>query len=1217
MAASRQIAIRLSLEDAQKVREGLRAIGEDGKAALQSLETASVRAASSTAQIGNQAQTAGSRMDQFRGVMGQAGFQVQDFATQVSMGGNALQALGVQGSQLLGAFGPTGAIAGAVLMVGTLATQFLTAGDNAEVAKTKGQEALDAMTKSARETASVLRDINSLFLTASQRAATLANNQRAELRARAETRLGEVETGRTELGRRIADEQQFLSDINRPNGPYYRAESNADRNREAEAIVRLKDLQSQAQAADREVDRLRQSLQQLDKAGVLGAEEFGPERPQGLPQSVDAISRQLDRARTIREEYAGRVAVINSSLAAGSVEQEEATRLLRLAEQDRDKSLQALTASSGRMTAAQRDANKEMEAALRVQAELYGTPVRTASGLDAIGAMDERVIREIQGRQRATERAGEETKRAADKYAKDWEDAYKEQQRANRRVTDDIVRYGADAFADMFDKNGKGWKGLLDTFETTFRRTMARIAAEAIIRPVVSPIVQGLGLGNTSGFGSTGGLLSAGSALSPMALKGLPVTDGGGSLVGYAKGLGSLFDNGMIGGGGSFQTGLIGRFDRFAETNIGGFLDTPAYTIGGNSELASQLGAFQDTGMTVGEVGSSVSGTTVSIGNAALGAAGVAAGAYGLYSAAQTGGAKGWAQGVGSVAGIGAGATTLAGGASAVGAGATAAMGATAGTIIGGLATVAPYLAAIAMIVAQFLPAQKPSNREGNSTIDFGDGSVFSGGATGGKFSQENRDAAKSLTDAIGSIADRIETAYGVQLEGRMSVGVGDRDGMYLTRNGRDKLTFTADEKGSTDLLQEATKRIVEGIAGQLEGAMATTYAKVGTGDLDRLLGALDWTSTTYKAFEDNKDPEKPTSYDQQIKAITDAYEPLIAKAKEYGLALQPISDVMDEQLKAVEKARNSDFEKLLQDYRVTASQLMGQDQTTEALKQFDQARTAAWLALEAQIKDWNLPDSDVAKATAGFDRVQDLQRAALQRQTTRAAEDREASAADIRNSLRNAYLEATGNSEAGVLSYTQQRDNEWRALKRQMEDLDFAFGDIVASSEEFNAVTQANIKVMRDKTTTDRLSAEQNALTRIGSVQGTLVDFLNGMNISAASPQNAFTAAQEQFAAEISKARTAGIQGIDAGRVTSAADALLQAGSAYLGDGAQGAFLRQTVESQVRSLGASLDLPAFGGSIDRATAAINPLTDQVAALRQEIARLREEIVTTRLRTAA
>lgn len=61
----------------------------------------------------------------FGQAMGQAGFQVQDFATQVAMGQNAMLAFGVQFAQFAGFFGTAGALAGAAVTVGLVAAQFL------------------------------------------------------------------------------------------------------------------------------------------------------------------------------------------------------------------------------------------------------------------------------------------------------------------------------------------------------------------------------------------------------------------------------------------------------------------------------------------------------------------------------------------------------------------------------------------------------------------------------------------------------------------------------------------------------------------------------------------------------------------------------------------------------------------------------------------------------------------------------------------------------------------------------------------------------------------------------------------------------------------------------------------------------------------------------------------------------------------------------------
>jgi hypothetical protein len=52
-----------------------------------------------------------------KGALQQAGYQIGDFAVQLSGGQNALQAFGQQGSQMLGVFGPIGAVLGAAVAI--------------------------------------------------------------------------------------------------------------------------------------------------------------------------------------------------------------------------------------------------------------------------------------------------------------------------------------------------------------------------------------------------------------------------------------------------------------------------------------------------------------------------------------------------------------------------------------------------------------------------------------------------------------------------------------------------------------------------------------------------------------------------------------------------------------------------------------------------------------------------------------------------------------------------------------------------------------------------------------------------------------------------------------------------------------------------------------------------------------------------------------------
>ncbi|MFS9773748.1 hypothetical protein U0Y97_23420 [Enterobacter chuandaensis] len=70
----------------------------------------------------------------FQNAIRQGGYQVQDFIVQVQGGQSALVALSQQGSQLLGVFGTGGAVAGALLTLGTVIVGSLISGmDNATI----------------------------------------------------------------------------------------------------------------------------------------------------------------------------------------------------------------------------------------------------------------------------------------------------------------------------------------------------------------------------------------------------------------------------------------------------------------------------------------------------------------------------------------------------------------------------------------------------------------------------------------------------------------------------------------------------------------------------------------------------------------------------------------------------------------------------------------------------------------------------------------------------------------------------------------------------------------------------------------------------------------------------------------------------------------------------------------------------------------------------
>jgi len=121
-------------------------------AAMDKLATANTQAAAAS----TAASAGAGRVGQ---VAAQAGYQVQDFATQVSMGTSAFTAFAQQAPQFLGVFGPGGAIAGALLAVGAIAAKvFLDMGDDAKSASEKAEELADTIDQIGKNAAAAIRE---------------------------------------------------------------------------------------------------------------------------------------------------------------------------------------------------------------------------------------------------------------------------------------------------------------------------------------------------------------------------------------------------------------------------------------------------------------------------------------------------------------------------------------------------------------------------------------------------------------------------------------------------------------------------------------------------------------------------------------------------------------------------------------------------------------------------------------------------------------------------------------------------------------------------------------------------------------------------------------------------------------------------------------------------------------------------------------------------
>jgi hypothetical protein len=171
------IELEKALEASDQLRRELKSLGDNAKNSAGGIKTLETQA-KTTATAVNQATKSGGA---FRSQFQQAGYQIQDFIVQVQGGQSALVAFSQQGSQLAGAFGPGGAIVGAVIALGTvIAGTLITAlngGKNAMDALREAADAMDKVITISQNGVAALSDKYANLARVNAEVATLMRNQ--------------------------------------------------------------------------------------------------------------------------------------------------------------------------------------------------------------------------------------------------------------------------------------------------------------------------------------------------------------------------------------------------------------------------------------------------------------------------------------------------------------------------------------------------------------------------------------------------------------------------------------------------------------------------------------------------------------------------------------------------------------------------------------------------------------------------------------------------------------------------------------------------------------------------------------------------------------------------------------------------------------------------------------------------------------------------------
>lgn len=147
------------IKQAAREMNGASSAASAAETSFEDFVRATTRAESAATASGNATKQAASATKGIAQAAGQAGFQIQDFAVQVGAGTSALTAFAQQAPQLLGIFGPGGALAGALVAVGAVATKiFLDIGQGAEDAKEQANEMVDVLQNVAKAQADIMSE---------------------------------------------------------------------------------------------------------------------------------------------------------------------------------------------------------------------------------------------------------------------------------------------------------------------------------------------------------------------------------------------------------------------------------------------------------------------------------------------------------------------------------------------------------------------------------------------------------------------------------------------------------------------------------------------------------------------------------------------------------------------------------------------------------------------------------------------------------------------------------------------------------------------------------------------------------------------------------------------------------------------------------------------------------------------------------------------------
>jgi len=522
-----------------------------------------------------------------RGAMQSFGYQLQDTIVQAQMGANAFMILSQQGSQMASAFGPTGAIVGALIAVAgvagmVLAPSLMDSKTNAEKLAT----AMDALGEAAeRNEDGVLQLTNEIKELAKQsdlaakaqlQAVMIKSAEAMTLASKAAADMVDSLTG---AGYGLYDVSDAMKELNLQFGYFGGGRSKAftetvteigekfgqtGKAAEQLGIDVLKAIKAMGEAKSPEgINKAREYLLQTAQAAKMSDKELADfivtinklatdgitaadtaklladslsDGGVGAASAKDKLKELTQQAMLAKEEFVNGEAAAQKLALAFELGFDSAKQLTP-----------ELSAQVDELIRWQK-AGKEVEEQIRRIAKLE------AEMEDAFGGED--MLTEVyQNRAKAAEKLMDEWSEGVDTFDQDNKRAVSISEKAAERIEEAF----ADAWMNAFD----GFESVVDGMKNAFKRMLAEMAHMALTRPIM--ISMGMG-GMLPGGASASSIGGAASGLGLLGSIGGGIT-GLGSLIGGSFG-GGLMGGGALVGAGQFGTLFSGAGSLLGSGNI-------------------------------------------------------------------------------------------------------------------------------------------------------------------------------------------------------------------------------------------------------------------------------------------------------------------------------------------------------------------------------------------------------------------------------------------------------------------------------------------------------------------------------------------------------------------------------------------------------------------------------------------------------------------------